>query len=79
MALGCEVFYWSVKFSAHSLRGFNGAVQHRVATQAVTMLRACETIWSEREAAAVALSAEQQRHTENVFYMLLRGTTSVTA
>ena len=33
------------------------------------LLRACETIWSAREIASVALSAEQQRHTENVFHM----------
>ena len=34
-------------------------------------LRACEILWSAREIASVALSAEQKRHTKNVFHMLL--------
>ena len=34
--------------------------------------KACETLWSAREMASVALSAEQERRTENVFHMLLR-------
>ena len=29
-------------------------------------LRACETLWSARKIALVALSAERERHTENV-------------
>ena len=39
----------------------------------ITELRACETLWSAREIASVALSAERERRTENVFHMLLRG------
>ena len=34
-------------------------------------LRRCETRWSAREIASVTLSPEQERHTENVFHMLL--------
>ena len=32
-------------------------------------LRPCETLWSAREIASIALSAEQARHTENVFHI----------
>ena len=32
---------------------------------------ACETLWSAREIASVALWAEQERHTENVFHIVL--------
>ena len=39
--------------------------EHRV------FLRACGTLWSAREMASVTLSAERERRTENVFYMLL--------
>ena len=35
-------------------------------------LGACETLWSAREIASVALSAERERHTENVFHIVLR-------
>ena len=35
-----------------------------------TNLRACETLWSAREIASVALSAEQERHTENMFQIV---------
>ena len=38
MALGCEVFYYSVKCLTHGLCDFNGAVQRRLATQTVIML-----------------------------------------
>ena len=34
-------------------------------------LRACETLWSAREIASAALSAERERHTENVFHIVL--------
>ena len=34
-------------------------------------LRRCETLWSARETASMALSAEQARHTENVFHIAL--------
>ena len=34
-------------------------------------LRRCETLWSAREIASMALSAEQARHTENVFHIAL--------
>ena len=40
-------------------------------------LRAYETLWSATEVTSVALSAEQERRTENMFHMLLtRGSTS---
>ena len=35
-------------------------------------LKACETLWSAREMASVALSAKRERRTENVFHMRLR-------
>ena len=35
-------------------------------------LRRCETLWSAREIASMALSAKQARHTENVFHIALR-------
>ena len=38
------------------------------------MLRACETLWSAREIVSVALSAEQERHTENMFHIVLKDT-----
>ena len=34
-------------------------------------LRACETLWSAREMASMALSMEREKRTENVFHMLL--------
>ena len=37
-------------------------------------LRRSETLWSAREIASMALSAEQARHTENVFHIVLRHT-----
>ena len=37
MALGCQVFHYSVKCSKHDLRGFIDAVQRRLATQTVTI------------------------------------------
>ena len=33
------------------------------------LLRQCETLWSAREIASMTLSAEQARHTENVFHI----------
>ena len=36
------------------------------------MARPCETLWSAREIASVALSVERERHTETVFHMLLK-------
>ena len=35
-------------------------------------LRRCETLWSAREIASMALSAAQAKHTENVFHIALR-------
>ena len=35
-------------------------------------LRRCETLWSAREIASMAPSAEQARHAENVFHIALR-------
>ena len=35
-------------------------------------LRACETLWSAREIDSTALSVERERHTENVFLIVLR-------
>ena len=32
------------------------------------LFRACETLWSAREIASVALSAEREGHTENMFH-----------
>ena len=40
-----------------------------------TSLRRCETLWSAREIASMALSAEQARHTENVFHIALSSLT----
>ena len=40
--------------------------------QSFAPLRVCETLWSAREIALAALLAEQKRHTENVFHMLVR-------
>ena len=48
--------------------------------QRAKLLRRCETLWSAREIASMALSAEQARHTENVFHialMLLRAVSVV--
>ena len=41
------------------------------AWRVISCLRQCETPWSAREIASVALSAERERHTENVFYIAL--------
>ena len=38
----------------------------------VTYLRRCGTLCSAREMASMAFSAEQVRHTENVFHIALR-------
>ena len=35
-------------------------------------LRRCETLWSAREIASVAFSAERERHAENVFHIALK-------
>ena len=35
-------------------------------------LRRCETLWSAREIASMAPSAEQAGHTENMFHIALR-------
>ena len=35
-------------------------------------LRRCETLWSAREIASMALSAEQARHTEKMSHIALR-------
>ena len=40
-------------------------------------LRACETVWSAREIAVVALSAEQERHTEHMFHIVLSSSADV--
>ena len=37
----------------------------------ISSLRRCETLWSAREIASMALSAEQARHAENVFHIAL--------
>ena len=34
-------------------------------------LRACETLWSARETASVALLAERERHTKNMVHIVL--------
>ena len=49
MALGCQVFHCSVKCSKHGLRGFIDGVQHRLATQTVTMLTSCWQVLSDVE------------------------------
>ena len=41
--------------------------------QFMHLSRRCETIWNAREIAPMALSAEQARHTENVFHIALSG------
>ena len=38
MALGCQMFHYSLKCSKHDFRGFIDAVQRRLATQTVIML-----------------------------------------
>ena len=43
-----------------------------VKTHHTLSLRRCETLWSAREIASMALSPEQARHTENVFHIALR-------
>ena len=35
-------------------------------------LRVCKTRWSAKEITSVALSTEQERHTENGFHIILR-------
>ena len=37
----------------------------------LSTLRRCETLWSAREIASMALSAKQARHTETVFHVAL--------
>ena len=49
MALGCQVFNYSVKCSEHGLRSFIDAVQRCLATQTVTMLTPCWQVLSEVE------------------------------
>ena len=50
IALGWNVFNYSVKCLTHGLRGFNGAVQRRLATLTVTMLiSSCWQLLSEIE------------------------------
>ena len=41
----------------------------------VGILRACETLRSAREIASVALSAERERYTENVFHIVKESST----
>ena len=40
-------------------------------TMSIISLRACETLWSAREIVSVALSAERERHTDNMFHIVL--------
>ena len=49
IALGCQMFHYSVKCSTYGLRGFIDAVQLRLATQTVTMLKSCWQVLSEVE------------------------------
>ena len=49
IALGCQVFHYSVKCSKYGLRGFIYTVQRRLATKTVTMLRSCWQMLSEVE------------------------------
>ena len=49
MALGCQVFHYSVKYSKHGLRGFTDAVQRRLATKMVIILTSCWQVFSEVE------------------------------
>ena len=49
MALGCQVFHYSVKFSKHGLSGFIDVVQCRLATPTFTMLTSCWQVLSEVE------------------------------
>ena len=49
MALGCQVFYYSVECSKHDIHGFIHAVQRSLATLTVTMLTSCWQVLSEVE------------------------------
>ena len=49
---------------------FYAEYRRRLSLRGLT-LRACETLWNAREIASVVLSTEHQRHTENLFHMLL--------
>ena len=42
-----------------------------IASSTIEALRRCETLWSAREIASMALTAEQARYTENVFHIAL--------
>ena len=65
----CVAFFWVV----HASRNEKNCLQFLIPTAVFHMLlRACETLWSAREIASMALSAEQARHTENVFQIALR-------
>ena len=46
-------------------------LKNEITTQGWLNLRRCETLWSARDIASIALSAEQARHTENVFHIAL--------
>ena len=67
-------FFWVVNAS----RNEKSCLQFLIPTAVFHMLlRRCETLSSAREIASMALSAEQARHTENVFHIALRqGSTS---
>ena len=43
----------------------------------VYILRTCETLWSARKIASVALTAKRKTRTENVFHMLLKERNSI--
>ena len=49
MAIGCQVFHYSIKRFKHGLRGFIDAVQRRLETQMFTMLTSCWQVLSEVE------------------------------
>ena len=58
-------------FDPWSLSGLRILIT-RLAIYQCCNLRRCKTLWSARKLAPMALSAEQARHTENVFHIALR-------
>ena len=65
----CVAFFWVVNASRNEKICFQFLIPTTVFHM---LLRRCDTLWSAREIASVALSAEQERHTENVFHIALR-------
>ena len=62
-------FFWAVNAS----RNEKSCLHFLMPTAVFHMLlRRCETLWSAREIASMALSPEQARHTENVFHIALK-------